>query len=236
MSTPLKSAKQALYMSRPHLFELTTTVIEKGQREIKKANYFWIKCAQTIFHPQGGGQPSDRGSINGINVDFVNKLVLDKMTNDFEVEHCFAQPVPFEVGQTVEMRVDAQARKLHARMHTAGHLLAHVVEKAFKELKALGGNHFPGDGYLKFKGATLPDEATVLEKVNQALADPKIRELPAHIVEDGGVRKLKIGDFEPVGCGGTHLESLQELGDMKVGPVKVNKKEATVTVKYSVSE
>lgn len=72
-----------------------------------------IELNQTLFHPQGGGQPADRGWIGGIAVEGV-------VARGDSVLHIVAQPLPH--GE-VEIRVDEAAGRLHSRLHSAGHLI-----------------------------------------------------------------------------------------------------------------
>lgn len=72
-----------------------------------------IELDRTLFHPQGGGQPADRGWIAG-------QLVETVVVRGERVLHILSQPLP--LGE-VEMKIDASARQLHARLHSAGHLL-----------------------------------------------------------------------------------------------------------------
>jgi len=42
--------------------------------EVVRSENFWkVLLAETIFYPGGGGQPADRGKINGIPVERVEK-------------------------------------------------------------------------------------------------------------------------------------------------------------------
>ena len=52
---------QALYLS-----DITQAEVEILRCEPTDDGRFSIQLAQTPFHPQGGGQPSDLGKINGV--------------------------------------------------------------------------------------------------------------------------------------------------------------------------
>src|SRR6185437_738522 len=57
-----------------HLFNLTTQIINCSEQQVKVVidgkpimiNAIGLTLAETIFHPQGGGQPADKGNINDL--------------------------------------------------------------------------------------------------------------------------------------------------------------------------
>lgn len=101
--------------------------------------YYSIVLDRTIFHPQGGGQPSDTGTIEiiyraeGAEDQLFKLQVMKLVNNDSVIEHvgCFVKP--FEPGSTTDilalegaeavLKVDPDIRKLHARIHSAGHFI-----------------------------------------------------------------------------------------------------------------
>lgn len=223
-----------LYMENPLLTDYKAKVTEIGEINIKSKPYHWVQLDETIFHPQGGGQPSDQGTINGISVDLLLKVVKGAI-DTFEIQHCFLQKPPFEIGQEVDLSIDKNVRALNMRMHTAGHAIADFVQSAFPNLKAIGGNHFPKDGYMKFKvsDSKFPQASELKERIEEAFMKAKEENMPCSIQNDQG-RKLKIGNFEGVPCGGTHLSAVSDIGNLIIGQIKNNNKESTITIKYKV--
>ncbi len=112
-----------------------------------------IELDRTLFHPQGGGQPADRGWIAG-------QVVETVAVRGERVLHILSQPLP--LGE-VEMKIDASARQLHARLHSAGHLLGLAGEQlGWQPVKA---HHWPGEGRITFasrNSAALPDASALL--------------------------------------------------------------------------
>ena len=175
----------------------------------------WCRLQATLFHPQGGGQQADRGSIAGIPVLHVAH------TDDGDVVHYLASPHGLVVGQAVELEVDAEGRLLNARHHTAGHLIAALVEDAFPSLRAVAGHHWPGQARVDFAA----EEVTSTDEIRQVLAAalPRAigRQLPVRLCGDPLVnRAIAIGDSPPVPCGGTHLEHTGLLGKVEITKVK----------------
>lgn len=224
-----------LYMSKPLLSSHTAEVVAMGACTIKNKQYTWIQLDDTIFYPQGGGQPSDKGTINGFSVDLLCKVQKGSI-DIFDIQHCFSEPVDFEIGQRVQLEIDLDVRKLHMRMHTAGHAIADFVQSAYPNLKAVGGNHFPNDGYMKFKllNGSFPTAEEVKASLTKSFENAVEAKLPCQIQEEDQ-RKLKIGDFEGVPCGGTHMQSIEEIGSLEIGKITNNNKEQTLCVKYKVA-
>ena len=230
---------RALYMedSRNKHKAVITKV---GAGEINKKNCIWIQLDETIFHPKGGGQPSDEGMIGGIKVAFVHKEFSDKNHMDkFEIYHCFeaCQPCSFKVGDEVELHVDASTRLLHARLHTAGHVIAEAVNKCFSELEGYQGNHYPNNSYVKLKmhsPISLESKDDIKMKAEREFnlwIDQNLE--VADLLEPSGKRLVKVyQNWSP--CGGTHVKSLKEIGRLEISDVSINKKEGTATIKYDL--
>ena len=112
-----------------------------------------IELNQTLFHPQGGGQPADRGWIGGIAVEGV-------VTRGDRVMHIIAQPLP--PGE-VAIRVDEAAWRLHSRLHSAGHLIGLAGERAgWRPVKAYD---WPGERRITFTAiasAIVPEASALL--------------------------------------------------------------------------
>ncbi|KAK7924852.1 putative alanyl-tRNA synthetase [Apiospora marii] len=138
--------------------------VKEGDAEAE-ARHHVVVTEQTVFHPQGGGQPSDEGSMESGNVRFSVSAVRMSAASEGEVLH-FGQflresensaTTTFQPGQTVTQTIDAEKRLLYSRYHTAGHVLGaavrHLLEAevpGFDELKA---SHFPATAACEFAGS-----------------------------------------------------------------------------------
>jgi len=237
MNHPISKQVRALYMEDSQ-DKHSTRITNLGFSEINKINYNWIELSETIFHPKGGGQPSDEGLIAELKVAYVHKEFFDKNHLDqFKIFHCFEadQPFPFKIGDEVELVVETCTRLLHSRLHSAGHLLAEAVNQCFPELEGYQGNHYPNNSYVKFKISSpmsVESKDEIKERTEREInfwidQDLKITEL----MEPSGVRMVKIyKNWTP--CGGTHIRSLKEIGEMQITDISINKKEGTITIKY----
>ncbi|MFB6257979.1 MAG: alanyl-tRNA editing protein [Flavobacteriales bacterium] len=221
------------YLDDPYLLEGRATVKEFQDHEKGKA----LILDRTIFHPQGGGQPADRGWIEG---DKGTLEVQDvRMNEDGEVLHFIStDDKGFQEGETVILKLDADGRKFHARLHTAGHLLDHAVQEAGIEgLEPGKGFHFPDGPYVEYEG-NLEDAkewASTVERIANELVDEDLPveayELSPEEAAERGVsapegkpaRVVRIGEFPPIGCGGTHVKRTSEIGRIRVRKMKSKK-------------
>ncbi|WP_457753598.1 alanine--tRNA ligase-related protein [Thermococcus sp.] len=164
---------------------------------------------QTLFYPTGGGQPHDRGTINGVQVLDVYK---DEEGN---VWHVVEEPEKFKVGDEVELRIDWDYRYKLMRIHTAMHLLDHVLNEILGKDKW----QLYGSGMSVEKG-----RYDILYPENVNKYKEQIIKLFNKYVDEGGEVKIwwegekrltQIRDFEVLPCGGTHVKDIKEIGHIK---------------------
>ena len=176
-----------------------------------------VELDRTLFHPQGGGQPADRGFIAGIAVESVS-------LRGEQVIHMLARPLaPGEV----EIEIDKSARGRHSRWHSAGHLIGYAGERCgWEPVKA---HHWPGEGRITFTARTpqsaMPDASALLALINGWTAD----NLPCYTETEAGRRKVRFGDLPAYACGGTHVAQLAEIGEMQILGMKIKKGQLVVT-------
>lgn len=186
----------------------------------------FVRLSETLFHPQGGGQRADRGTVGGRAVTHVAHA------DGGEVNHYLDSTDGLSVGDTVELAVDPEWRQLNARWHTAGHLIAAVVEQLFPALQGVAGHHWPGEGRVEFAPGDGVSAEEIAAKLPDALAEAERADLPVRVVGDPFVsRQVVVGDSRPVGCGGTHFAS---VGGIAVTVTGVKAKGGKLRVSYAV--
>ncbi|KAK0733800.1 Threonyl/alanyl tRNA synthetase [Lasiosphaeria miniovina] len=160
---------------------------------------FAVVTEQTIFHPQGGGQPSDEGTISSPpssageeatpSIFRVSAARTDAV-HDGQVLHfgrfdagpSGGPPQAFAAGTAVEQAIDVEKRVYYSRLHTAGHVLGaavrHLLEgevAGFDELKA---SHFPDSASCEFKGLV---DGKWKEPIQRRLDEYVARAMPVEI-------------------------------------------------------
>jgi len=222
---------ELVYMLEMQLLNDTATIQAIQPMEDGKIA---IILDKTIFYPQGGGQPADHGTIKKGEAVF---RVDDVRFTDGLVYHKGAfESGELNVGDVVECQVDETRRSLNSRLHSAGHLLDYGLLDLKIELEPGKGYHFPDSPYVEYIGTL--DEA-LKEKIQKQLEEAvnKIVEadLPVEvrIVEHGQLAALckSVPDYLPAGkparlmmvhgypgipCGGTHVQSTDLVGKVKI--------------------
>ena len=165
---------------------------------------------RTVFHPQGGGQPSDVGLMG-------TAKVLKVVHRDGAVVHCVDQTVALG---PVGLRVDAPARWLHARLHSAGHLIGHAV--AGLGLRATRAHHWPDDARVMV-AHTSQGQPLSVEQL-QPLVDDLIAQNLARVTWRVDVRyEVGFGELPPFPCGGTHVKFTGEIGRCMIHSISRSK-------------
>ena len=225
-----------LYLEQADLYTCKATVTFVDNDD--KGNVT-VQFDQTIFHPQGGGQPSDKGSINGVEIIKAEKV--GDPHGDFEVSHVLpAEQATFKVGDEVELAIDGEFRYYLSRLHTAGHLISNAVQDLF------GATYkkcmlYPGTNIsLTFENTNnmALDEAKK-EEMQQGIQaywqqfieqDPPITESTSA----DGKRQVHIGNLDPFPCAGTHTKTIKELGHLFL--LGINRKKKEISIKFDVKD
>lgn len=236
---------------------------------------FIVTTSETIFHPQGGGQPSDEGTITVLNSDGSSNGAHTAPTLEMRfARHDALNPglvlhlvrytsgqegIDIQPGTEVDLTVDGEKRLLYSRLHTAGHVLGGAVRRTvgdkvpnFDELKA---SHFPDSASCEFQGSIGGEhkdafQAKVNEFVKEAFpvevefwkaADFEREGLTRLIPEnhpmrngdDSVLRVVRIVGVDVYPCGGTHVETTDQCGDVTVK--KISRSKGNSRVSYAIS-
>jgi alanyl-tRNA synthetase len=232
---------QKNYYQDPYLQELEAQVIavEPGNNLIN------VILDKTIFYPEGGGQPSDRGEISSSSWN--TKVEYVRSDNE-TVTHQVQKNNSIKVGDKVKLILDWPWRYKYMRLHTGGHLLHDVIMKTNSQLKPLKASHgkkpfieYLGEIDSNIKQA-LEDKANLeitknLSVVTKETTLEEIQKecpfLPANLPADKKLRMIKIGDFPAMPDGGVHVKSTKEICKIWIANITVN--QGTTNVRYGVA-
>ncbi|EOR22781.1 metal-dependent hydrolase [Niallia nealsonii AAU1] len=205
-----------LYYSNPYETKWTTDI----EKIIEEENRTFVILKETAFYPEGGGQPADTGTINGIRV-------IDVQIKNDQIYH-LVENKPEE--QTVECVIDWNRRFDHMQQHTAQHLLSAVLEELYSIPTVsfhLGKEYTTIDvdttdltkeqietietacnTYI-MKNLEIKTYFTNHEEVNKF----PLRKLPE---VTGDIRIVEIEGIDYSACAGTHVQRTGELSFFKI--------------------
>lgn len=208
-----------------------------------------LVLSQTIFHPQEGGQKADTGILRfdsgahlaanaGEAYFLANKReevrIIDvrHAEDKKSVIHTLDRAVGLAPGATVMMLVDAEHRRSQSLLHSAGHLLAGVIEVAAPQLVAGACRHWPGESRVDFEGDA--GDLKKLEALIEAgMARAIERNLPITVdADDACGRTVTIVESMRAPCGGAHVRSTAELAGFRLK--KMRAKMGLLRVSYEI--
>jgi len=194
---------------------------------------------QTVFYPQGGGQPFDTGIIQSEDTSFTFKVKEVRFINGIVHHIGTAEKGLPLIGMKVICHVNSERRILNTRLHSAGH----VIDLALKELGidwvAGKGYHFPEGAYVEYAGSLETfDTETLKTSLEKKCNEIIQRNIDVTIVFDEDMlqngkpqRTIYYGDFG-IPCGGTHVANLSDIGALTIR--KIKKEKENIRVAYNV--
>jgi Ser-tRNA(Ala) deacylase AlaX len=230
------------YLENTYTFEAAATVTDVRVLEDGRTA---VLLDETIFYPQGGGQPCDIGTIStGTSVFRVTDVRMDKDGDVLHIGSC--EKGKLEPGNTVTLAIDRDRRIKNAKAHSAGHLIDCAMSQLGVQLTPTKGYHFPEGPNVEYEGA-IDNSPEMVQKL-QAAVDTLVaknskvlaNELSAEEAARQGVfapagKKVRMVHFEgfsACGCGGTHVRDAGEIGTIVIRKIKT--KGGITKVSYEV--
>lgn len=207
---------------------------------------YCVELDQTIFHPQGGGQPSDVGTLSASGLPTLDVVFVacDKEKAGVLRHEVKGDVAPWQAvaGNNVEVmsKIDEEKRRLFARLHSAGHLIDVAVRDIGFRWRAGKGYHFPDAPYVEYivteEGRQMErnpkSKDAVISELNEKLKELIAKSGAVHISHVDGVRTVQFEDVS-CGCGGTHVSNTGELDDVVIR--KMAAKKDVMRVSYTLA-
>ncbi|KAG8630417.1 hypothetical protein KVT40_002036 [Elsinoe batatas] len=240
-----------------------TSLSEANQALFKSSSEhdFVVVAKETIFHPQGGGQPSDVGTITSSSSTFTVTAARTDAEGLGHVLHLgqFSSDTRFKAGEQVTQKIDSAKRAYYSRLHTAGHVLGaavrHLLQDKVPNFDELKASHFPNSAGCEFQGCIGGDHKTDIQRQLDEYID---KAMPVEIdwwseedFEQEGLERLipepmrgkeweeklrvvRIVGAEVYPCGGTHVHTTDKCGKTTVK--KISRSKGNSRVSYTVVE
>lgn len=208
-----------LYLENTDCMEVNAVVVSCTERS---DGSFDVETDVTPLFPEGGGQRSDIGKMNAADILHCreeNGTVIHRVT------------ALFEVGETVNIRVDRSLRRLHTQQHTGEHMLSFAYQQLFGAVNI--GFHMSEDVVtIDLDRMLTPEQIAEGERyANEMVWDDravkiytvdseKMQALPLRKKNEkltgGDIRIVEIEGGEMCTCCGTHFNSTGPVGMIKV--------------------
>jgi alanyl-tRNA synthetase len=212
----MREKTKQLYFDNPYRIEFKANVVKNLSYKGSPA----IVLDKTCFYPEGGGQPADKGILNGI-------PVIHVFEKDDQIIHVLEKDVS---SDAVKGEIDWNARFDHMQQHAGQHILSQCFVQLFdaatrsfhlgeetstlevdmrnmSEEKAERAERFANDMVFQNK------EIKTRFYRDEDIANVQLRRHPK---KTGNIRVVEVSDFDHTACGGTHPRSTGEIGTIKI--------------------
>jgi alanyl-tRNA synthetase len=212
----MKEGTKRLYLESPYKVEFEAQVVEKVIWEQKPA----LILDQTCFYPESGGQPCDKGIINGIEV-------IKVLEDEARIIHLLAEDMS---SAKVTGKIEWQTRFDHMQQHSGQHILS----QSFHELLGAETLSFHlGEAIssveMDLRKISEEEVENVERRANEIvfqdreikcyfIPEEKIESVPLRRPpkKKGLIRVVEVSDFDFSACGGTHVRRAGEIGLIKI--------------------
>ncbi len=217
---------ELLYMD-----DMESNYIAEFEAEVERTGEDFVVLDRTAFYPEGGGQPSDTGSLRW--GDKVSEVV--KVEKKGDVLHRIEGEVPPQ-GILVEGEIDWDKRYEHMKLHTAQHLFSAAVYDIY-QASTVGNQIYTDYSRVDFEPLDISKkelehiEDTVNRKIEEAVP-VSIYEEKREVLEEkiegdrvnldllpGSIKTLRVVDidgYDVCPCAGNHVKNTEEIEGVKI--------------------
>ena len=226
---------------------IENSYLKDFETKIKKIENNNIILEQTAFYAKSGGQPGDTGIIifNENEIDIVD-TIYDHEKN---ILHVCENTDGLQVGEKINGKINWNIRYKHMRMHSALHLLCSLIP-----YDVTGGQISFEKSRLDFNADNKIEKEEIENKINQLIQEDheisfqwitneELDKQPELVRTmsvkpprtNNKIRLVKIGNIDLQPCGGTHVKSTKEIGEVKIGKIE-NKGKMNRRVNLSIND
>lgn len=209
------------------LRKFKTKVVSCKAGKLAGEDAFELILEDTVLFPEGGGQPDDRGTINGIEV-------MRVVRQGKHAIHFIPEAIP--EGTEVELVINWSRRFDHMQQHSGQHLVSAIIENKFGyETTSWELGKLRSHIELNCKKLTAEEmewiETTATEVIRNntpvnvhvypSTSCPELKHASTRGLPDdheGPVRVIEIPGIDRNMCCGTHVRNLSQVQVIKLFP------------------
>jgi Ser-tRNA(Ala) deacylase AlaX len=225
-------ATRLLYYDDAYLREFKARVLQID----KKGNLIGIILDNTAFYPTGGGQPSDKGVIEG---EKGRADVVDVQWNKSRILHLADNMVGgIKQGEMIKGIIDWNQRYSLMKNHTGAHIMAEAVRRVLNNPVEIVGSGLSVDKVrldLAIEKSLRPLFEKIEEVANSIVRENRpveikimdrkeaekyverfhesLKTLPSKVSQ---VRIVEVKGVHACACGGIHVKNTGEIGSIKI--------------------
>lgn len=202
------------YYADPYAKRIESKVVEI----IKLKNRWGTRIAETIFYPEGGGQPGDRGVIG-------KTVITDTRTIDGHILHISSEKPEYAAGTHVEAVLDWAHRYDYMQQHTGQHILSGAL---YRECGIATVSVHQGESYVTIETDRSSISQEEIDTAERAANTAVLANVPVSVREageeeagklplrrtpkvSGMMRLVSVGEYDLAACGGIHTASSGEV-------------------------
>ena len=203
-----------------------------------------IECVSSVFYPEGGGQPSDTGTVSSGGKVFAVTAAHDEGLEGPVWHYTDAPAGTFSAGEEVALAIDWDQRFINMQRHLGEHMLSGAFNNLYGGVNK--GFHM-GEDYITIDidlggrmltaeeldlaeqnvnaavWADLPVTVNWFDDYESSLALPVRKEVP----HDGHVSVVMVGSmpepYDCIACCGTHPSTTGQVGLVSIYKCEPNK-------------
>ena len=222
---------------RTELLYLREMNLRRGQSKIlaavpEKRTHVYLVLDRTIFHPKGGGQPSDRGRIYSPSYD-----VTMKKASYYKgvVIHWGKLTRGNAIDGEATCELDWEYRWMVMRRHTAAHLLDHCLGQATGMRVQTTESWLDQPCYVAYTGRAPSTELlrrterlanelirkgarVTIDFLTRDQAEISLKNAPNYerLPDVTEIRTVTIEGCNPIPCGGTHVGNIAAIRELTI--------------------
>ena len=220
-------ATERLYYEDQSRMEFEAMVLDVFERE----EGYDVVLDQTMFYPEGGGQPADHGTLSA---DDVTCEVTDVRRRDDVILHRTDEDPG--TGEFVRGQIDATRRRRLMRHHTATHIVGHAARQVLGDhVRQAGAQKHTDSARLDIRHyrSVGRDQVREIEHVANEIVRENCQVTQEWIdrneaesehgfdIYQGGIPsgeqiRLIHTDTDTQACGGTHVSRTGDIGTIKL--------------------
>mgnify|MGYP006417797571 FL=1 len=233
---------------------MISKIISKTKFE-KEENCFEVELENTIFRPQGGGQPGDQGKLIKKDNSDQEFLIVNTFKKDNKIIHILKtdKQDSLNINDEVELIVNTDLKDELAKLHSAEHILFQSIKRIDEDAVVEKVNIHAQESSLFVKSPNLNiDKIIEAEKLanniisenrniniheitKEEVPNYKLLRIKLEKIKDDKIRVVEIENFDQSACCGSHVKNTSEIGFLVISKINFIGK-GTYEIRYKLND